>query len=205
MRVCTCVRASPVCLRGCRMPVEPSRVLLSTCPRVYVFVSLWCRSQGKGFQGGMKRWGFGGLNASHGVSVSHRSIGATGGRQVRRCRCRSGAPACHWCCLWPLSLSPFLSCFSHTLSLFSLSQSLPPSLTFSPSQHHTVTAVDIACACFAQHDWLPSRHVCLQDPGRVFKGKKMPGHMGLKTVTVEGLQVRCWRLCMASPQPIVSI
>jgi len=36
---------------------------------------------GKGFAGGMKRHNFGGLNASHGVSVSHRSIGSTGGRQ----------------------------------------------------------------------------------------------------------------------------
>ena len=30
---------------------------------------------GKGFAGGMKRWNFGGLRATHGVSVSHRSIG----------------------------------------------------------------------------------------------------------------------------------
>jgi len=39
------------------------------------------RTQGKGFQGGMKRWGFGGLRATHGVSVSHRSLGSTGQRQ----------------------------------------------------------------------------------------------------------------------------
>ncbi len=39
------------------------------------------RTQGKGFQGGMKRWGFGGLRATHGVSVSHRSLGSTGNRQ----------------------------------------------------------------------------------------------------------------------------
>jgi large subunit ribosomal protein L3 len=38
-------------------------------------------TQGKGFQGGMKRWGFGGLRATHGVSVSHRSLGSTGNRQ----------------------------------------------------------------------------------------------------------------------------
>ena len=38
-------------------------------------------TQGKGFQGGMKRWGFGGLRATHGVSVSHRSHGSTGQRQ----------------------------------------------------------------------------------------------------------------------------
>src|SRR5438094_2134112 len=38
-------------------------------------------TQGKGFAGGMKRWGFGGLRATHGVSVSHRSLGSTGQRQ----------------------------------------------------------------------------------------------------------------------------
>src|SRR3954466_2561778 len=38
-------------------------------------------TQGKGFAGGMKRWGFGGLRATHGVSVSHRSHGSTGNRQ----------------------------------------------------------------------------------------------------------------------------
>ncbi|MDO9203411.1 MAG: 50S ribosomal protein L3 [Hydrogenophaga sp.] len=36
---------------------------------------------GKGFAGAMKRWNFGGLRASHGVSVSHRSHGSTGQRQ----------------------------------------------------------------------------------------------------------------------------
>lgn len=36
---------------------------------------------GKGFQGVMKRWNFGGLRATHGVSVSHRSPGSTGQRQ----------------------------------------------------------------------------------------------------------------------------
>ncbi len=38
-------------------------------------------TQGKGFAGVMKRWGFGGLHASHGVSLSHRSGGSTGQRQ----------------------------------------------------------------------------------------------------------------------------
>ena len=38
-------------------------------------------SIGKGFAGGMKRWNFGGLRATHGVSVSHRSHGSTGQRQ----------------------------------------------------------------------------------------------------------------------------
>ena len=36
---------------------------------------------GKGFAGAMKRWNFSGLEASHGVSVSHRSHGSTGNRQ----------------------------------------------------------------------------------------------------------------------------
>ena len=45
------------------------------------YVDVTGTSIGKGFAGGMKRWNFGGLRASHGVSVSHRSIGSTGGRQ----------------------------------------------------------------------------------------------------------------------------
>jgi large subunit ribosomal protein L3 len=65
-------------------------------------------SIGKGFAGAMKRWGFGGLRASHGVSVSHRSHGSTG-------QC--------------------------------------------------------------------------QDPGRVFKGKKMAGHMGASQITTQNLDV----------------
>ena len=65
-------------------------------------------SIGKGFAGGMKRWNFGGLRATHGVSVSHRSHGSTGQRQ---------------------------------------------------------------------------------DPGKVFKGKKMAGHMGDRRVTTQNLKV----------------
>ena len=65
-------------------------------------------SIGKGFAGAMKRWNFGGLRASHGVSISHRSHGSTG-------QC--------------------------------------------------------------------------QDPGRVFKGKKMAGHMGAARVTTQNLEV----------------
>jgi large subunit ribosomal protein L3 len=45
------------------------------------FVDVTGTSTGKGFAGGMKRWNFGGLRASHGVSISHRSLGSTGGRQ----------------------------------------------------------------------------------------------------------------------------
>jgi large subunit ribosomal protein L3 len=72
------------------------------------FVDVTGTSIGKGFAGGMKRWNFGGLRASHGVSISHRSIGSTGGRQ---------------------------------------------------------------------------------DPGKTFKNKKMPGHMGVERVTTLNLKV----------------
>jgi large subunit ribosomal protein L3 len=72
------------------------------------FVDVCGISIGKGFAGGMKRWNFGGLRASHGVSISHRSIGSTGGRQ---------------------------------------------------------------------------------DPGKTFKNKKMPGHMGVERVTTLNLKV----------------
>ena len=72
------------------------------------FVDVTGTSIGKGFAGGMKRWNFHGLRASHGVSISHRSIGSTGGRQ---------------------------------------------------------------------------------DPGRTFKNKKMPGHMGVERVTTLNLKV----------------
>ncbi len=65
-------------------------------------------TQGKGFAGAMKRWGFGGLRATHGVSISHRSHGSTGQRQ---------------------------------------------------------------------------------DPGRVFKNKKMAGHMGAKNRTQQNLEI----------------
>ena len=72
------------------------------------FVDIQGVSLGKGFAGGMKRHNFRGLEASHGVSVSHRSHGSTGGRQ---------------------------------------------------------------------------------DPGRVFKNKKMAGHMGHENVTIQNLEV----------------
>jgi large subunit ribosomal protein L3 len=72
------------------------------------FVDVSGTTLGKGFAGGMKRWNFGGLRATHGVSVSHRSIGSTGGRQ---------------------------------------------------------------------------------DPGKTFKNKKMPGHLGAERVTTQNLRV----------------
>jgi large subunit ribosomal protein L3 len=44
-------------------------------------VDITGHTQGKGFAGAMKRWGFGGMRASHGVSISHRAHGSTGQRQ----------------------------------------------------------------------------------------------------------------------------
>ena len=45
------------------------------------FVDTKSKTIGKGFAGAMKRHNFGGLRATHGVSVSHRSHGSTGQRQ----------------------------------------------------------------------------------------------------------------------------
>ena len=45
------------------------------------FIDVTGVTVGKGFAGAMKRWNFGGLRATHGVSVSHRSHGSTGQRQ----------------------------------------------------------------------------------------------------------------------------
>ncbi len=72
------------------------------------YVDVCATSKGKGFAGAMKRHNFGGLRASHGVSVSHRSHGSTG-------QC--------------------------------------------------------------------------QEPGKVFKGKKMAGHMGAERVTTQNLEI----------------
>ena len=44
-------------------------------------VDITGQTQGKGFAGAMKRWGFGGMRATHGVSISHRAHGSTGNRQ----------------------------------------------------------------------------------------------------------------------------
>ncbi|THH10776.1 hypothetical protein EW145_g1083 [Phellinidium pouzarii] len=61
------------------VPVGTTLSVIHFVPGQYVDVV--ANSIGKGFQGGMKRWGFHGLRASHGVSVSHRKMGATGGHQ----------------------------------------------------------------------------------------------------------------------------
>jgi large subunit ribosomal protein L3 len=52
-------------------------------------------TQGKGFAGAMKRWGFKGLRATHGVSVSHRSHGSTGQRQDPGKVCKNKKMAGH--------------------------------------------------------------------------------------------------------------
>lgn len=45
------------------------------------YVDVTSVSKGKGFAGGMKRWNFGGLEATHGISISHRALGSTGNCQ----------------------------------------------------------------------------------------------------------------------------
>ena len=88
--------------------LEPGAQLSPSHFSVGQFVDVAGITKGKGFAGGMKRWNFSGLEASHGVSVSHRSLGSTGNRQ---------------------------------------------------------------------------------DPGKTFKNKKMPGHLGQERVTTLNLQV----------------
>ena len=73
--VCCSFRSGPI--RGCGSKLVS--LLLWCCP--YPDKRMLHRI-GKGFQGAMKRWNFKGLRASHGVSVSHRSAGATGAHQV---------------------------------------------------------------------------------------------------------------------------
>ena len=61
--------------------LEPGAVLSAAHFTVGQFVDVAGITKGKGFAGGMKRWNFRGLEASHGVSISHRSLGSTGNRQ----------------------------------------------------------------------------------------------------------------------------
>jgi large subunit ribosomal protein L3 len=61
--------------------LEPGAQISPSHFSVGQFVDVAGVTKGKGFQGGMKRWNFAGLEASHGVSVSHRSLGSTGNRQ----------------------------------------------------------------------------------------------------------------------------
>src|SRR6202161_2960777 len=61
--------------------LEPGATLSAAHFAVGQIVDVCGTTQGKGFAGGMKRWNFSGLEASHGVSISHRSLGSTGNRQ----------------------------------------------------------------------------------------------------------------------------
>ena len=61
--------------------LEPGATLSAAHFVVGQRVDVTGTSKGKGFAGAMKRWNFGGLEASHGVSISHRSHGSTGNRQ----------------------------------------------------------------------------------------------------------------------------
>jgi len=61
--------------------LEPGALLSAAHFVVGQKVDVCGTSKGKGFAGAMKRWNFGGLEASHGVSISHRSHGSTGNRQ----------------------------------------------------------------------------------------------------------------------------
>jgi large subunit ribosomal protein L3 len=61
--------------------LEPGATLSAAHFAVGHIVDVCGTTQGKGFAGGMKRWNFSGLEASHGVSISHRSLGSTGNRQ----------------------------------------------------------------------------------------------------------------------------
>jgi len=61
--------------------LEPGAVISPSHFSVGQTVDVAGVTKGKGFQGGMKRWNFAGLEASHGVSISHRSLGSTGNRQ----------------------------------------------------------------------------------------------------------------------------
>ncbi len=61
--------------------LEPGATLSAAHFAVGQKVDVCGTSKGKGFAGGMKRWNYSGLEASHGVSISHRSLGSTGNRQ----------------------------------------------------------------------------------------------------------------------------
>lgn len=61
--------------------LEPGAVITAAHFVPGQWVDVTGTSKGRGFAGVMKRWNFGGLEASHGVSISHRSHGSTGNRQ----------------------------------------------------------------------------------------------------------------------------
>jgi large subunit ribosomal protein L3 len=61
--------------------LEAGAVISASHFQIGQFVDVAGVTKGKGFAGAMKRWNFRGLDATHGVSVSHRSHGSTGNRQ----------------------------------------------------------------------------------------------------------------------------
>src|ERR1700684_1879356 len=61
--------------------LEPGATLSAAHFTVGQKIDVCGTSKGKGVAGGMKRWNYAGLEASHGVSISHRSLGSTGNRQ----------------------------------------------------------------------------------------------------------------------------
>jgi large subunit ribosomal protein L3 len=61
--------------------LEPGAVLSAAHFAIGQLVDVCGTTKGKSFAGAMKRWNFSGLEASHGVSISHRSHGSTGNRQ----------------------------------------------------------------------------------------------------------------------------
>lgn len=149
------------------------------------FVDVTGTSIGKGFQGVMKRWGFAGQPASHGNSLSHRAAGSTGACQVRGAGASGGRiPVC----------GPVLASSPPRVAwqarLLQSSTVLPPRLqrlnfccigvVVLHQPHH---ATGCRGGCFTP-PLLP-----MQDPGKVFKGKKMAGRMGGERVTVQNCQV----------------
>lgn len=66
--------------KDCLLPVGTTLYAQHYIPGMKVNVQ--GLTKGKGFQGVMKRWGFGGQPATHGVSLTHRSLGSTGNRQT---------------------------------------------------------------------------------------------------------------------------
>jgi large subunit ribosomal protein L3 len=66
---------------GADAMLEPGVTLAPSHFSVGQRVDVCGTSKGKSFAGAMKRWNFSGLEASHGVSISHRSHGSTGNRQ----------------------------------------------------------------------------------------------------------------------------
>jgi len=66
---------------GADATLEPGATLSAAHFVAGQVVDISGTTKGKGFAGAMKRWNFSGLEASHGVSISHRSHGSTGNRQ----------------------------------------------------------------------------------------------------------------------------